>query len=78
MIKIEFHCDECGAPATYFSGDMTGRVLIDGRDKGSNDVMLCNTHKPSADYPWQPRNTARMVFFWSDGRGGNRYPPLSE
>lgn len=75
MIRVGLYCDVCGELATYFSGFMTGRVIIDGRDKGSNDVMLCDTHKPSDDYPWQPRNTDRMYFFWNDGKGGNAHPP---
>ena len=74
-VKVTFHCDVCGEPATYFSEFMTCRIIIDGRDKRSNDVMLCDEHKPSDDYLWQPRDTSRIYFHWDDGKGGNRYPP---
>lgn len=70
-------CDACGAPATCLLRGMTGRVRIDGRDHGQ-DVDLCDTHKPSEAYRWQPQSTDRIVFHWPGPHGENMYPKQGE
>jgi len=74
MITLERYCDLCGKQATYAIAGMTGRVLLDGRDCGQG-ADLCDDHRPTYDYPWQPRNTTRMVFHWPGRNGENQYPP---
>jgi hypothetical protein len=63
MIQIKTLCDECGEIATYSVIQMTGRVLIDGKD-GGQDADFCDEHRPGPN-EHQPRNCKRVRFYWS-------------
>jgi hypothetical protein len=72
IIALVAVCDECGEPATSHLFLATGRVLIDGEDKGQ-DVDLCEKHRPK-DEPGtcQPHNCQRVVFYWPVALGPSR------
>lgn len=59
-------CDECGKPATTQIYVSTGRVIIDGRDKGQS-VDLCDEHHDASSVPYQARNCVRVKIQYSSG-----------
>lgn len=61
-VVMTAYCDECGeAPATWV-GVETGRVLIEGVDRGQ-DCYLCEEHYPR-DGEHQSHNCALVKFYW--------------
>ena len=63
MTVINLICDECGKPAKPIHL-ATGRVYVDGEDKGQ-DADLCEEHWPrSTDLPTRPHNCKRVRFYW--------------
>ena len=58
-------CDECGDIATVWVHLATGRVVVDGMDRGQ-DVDLCDAHRPEG-MPSQPKDCEKVEFHWPGG-----------